>query len=358
MRFIPTFCLKEGMLLGKSIYNKNGSLLLREGMPIKENYISKVIELEIQGVYVEDELSKGIEVCNVINDELRFKTVDKIKDIFSDIQKGSSNLGDNISMVTLNVEKMIDELLENKHVMINIIDIKSFDEYTYHHSVNVCVLSLVIGIAVGLSKEELSNLGVAGLLHDIGKVFINQDLLNKVDPLTREEFDIMKEHSMSGYKYIKTKFEFPYQSNIGVLHHHEKYDGTGYPQSKVGEEISLFGRIIAIADVYDALTSNRSYKKALLASEAMEYIMGGAGAHFDFELVNVFVRKVAAYPLGTCIRLSNGIRGIVVENFAHAPTRPKIRLIDLKDENGEDMYINLSNDFDNMNVTIQEIINI
>lgn len=346
------------MILGKSIYNKNGSLLLREGNEIKEQYIAKVIELDIQGVYIEDDLSRGIEIESVINDELRFNTICKIKDIFIDIQQDSKNLEANISMANAHVEEMIEELTKNEHVMINMVDIKSFDEYTYHHSVNVCVLSIIIGISVGLSKDELGQLGMAALLHDVGKVFINQELLNKVDPLTPEEYNTMKEHSLSGYRYIKSKFNFPYQTNIGVLQHHEKYDGTGYPQNKVGEEISLFGRIIAIADVYDAMVSNRYYKEALLPSEAMEYIMGGAGAHFDFDLVNIFIRKVAAYPLGTCVELSNGAQGIVVENFPDASTRPKIRLIDRASDHHQDTYIDLRNDFDNTNVTIKNIINI
>lgn len=362
MRFIPTFCLKEGMLLGKSIYNKNGSLLLREGTPIKEQYIAKVIELDIQGVYIDDEISKGINVKNVINDELRFNTVNKIKDIFIDIEKDSQSLDAHISAANMQVENMIDELIENKNVMVNMVDIKSFDEYTYHHSVNVCILSIIMGISLDLTKDELTCLGMGALLHDIGKVFIHQDLLNKVEKLTTEEFAIMKEHSMDGYRYIKSKFDFPYQTNLGVLQHHEKFDGSGYPLGKAGEEISIFGRIIAVADVYDALVSNRYYKKALLPSEAMEYIMGGAGAHFDFDVVNIFIRKVAAYPLGTCVRLSNGSKGIVVENFPDASTRPKIRLIhndiDRQEQEGqEEQYINLRDDFTSTNLTIKEIVN-
>lgn len=356
MRFIPTFCLKEGMLLGKSIYNRNGSLLLREGGNIKQQYISKIIALDIQGVYVEDEFSKGIEIENVINDELRLNTVSKIKDIFIDIQNDSPSLGNSMAMANAHVEDMIDELIQNKNVMINMVDIKSFDEYTYHHSVNVCVLSIIIGISLDLTHEELSRLGMAALLHDIGKVFINQELLNKVGKLTEQEFEIMKEHPLRGYQYIKGKFDFPFQTNLGVLQHHEKYDGTGYPQGKIGDEISLFGRIIAVTDVYDALVSNRYYKMALLPSEAMEYIMGGAGTHFDFELVNIFIRKVAAYPLGTCVKLSTGEKGIVVQNYPDASTRPKIRLLD--DKTTEDQYLNLRNDLEKTNLTIVEIINI
>ena len=135
---------------------------------------------------------------------------------------------------------------------------------------------------------------------------------------------------------------------------YERYDGTGYPNQKAGTDISLFGRIVAIADVYDAITSDRPYRKGILPSKAMEYIMGGSGYHFDFDLISIFTRKIAAYPLGTCIKLSNGLIGIVVENYPDACTRPKIRLIDETSEGVH--YINLRDDFRNNNLTIVEIV--
>ena len=356
MRLIPTFCLKEGMILAKSIYNKNGSLLLREGSDIKQQYITKVIDLNIQGLYIDDDLSKDIEIENVINDELRLNTVGKIKDIFIDIEKDSPTLEENISIANTLVDNMVEELIANRNLMVNMVDIKSFDEYTYHHCVNVCVISIIIGISLGLNQEELVNLGMAALLHDIGKVFINQELLNKKETLTEEEFEIMKKHAMDGYRYMKDKFCFPAPTYLGVLQHHEKYDGTGYPHNRAGEDISLFARIIAISDVYDALISNRSYKQALPPSEAMEFMMGASGTHFDFDIINIFIKKVAIYPLGTCVRLSNGEEGIVIENFPDASTRPKIRLINKK--NQEHTYINLKDDYEHTNLTIIEIINI
>ncbi len=345
MRLIPVFCLKEGMILGRSIYNKNGSLLLKEGSEIKEQYISKVTELDIQGLYVNDELSKDIEIETIINDELRLNTIGKIKDIFIDIEKNSPSLDDNISVASSLVDNMVEELIENRNVMVNMLDIKSFDEYTYHHSVNVCIFSVIIGISLELNQETLTNLGMAALLHDIGKVFINKELLNKSEPLNNEEFEIMKEHSMNGYRYMKERFHFPATTYVGVLQHHEKYDGSGYPHGRAHNEISLFARIIAVADVYDALVSNRPYKRAMLPSEAMEFIMGGAGTHFDFDLVKIFTEKVAAYPLGTCVRLSNGDKGIVIENFPDASTRPKIRVVN--DESKEYKLINTKGLYNN-----------
>lgn len=356
MRFIPTFCLKEGMVLGKDLYNNTGNLLLKKGSNIKREYMEKIIEIGVQGIYIEDNISKDIEIKNTISDELRIKSVQGIKNVFINVEKNKNNIEHNMKQVNTIVESMVDEILENKNLMVNMMDIKLFDDYTFFHSVNVATLSIIMGISLNLNKEELYKLGLGALLHDIGKVFINQDILNKKGKLEGKEIKEMKLHPLKGYKYIKSNFDLPAKSYIAILDHHEKYDGTGYPNKKCGKDICLFGRIIAIADVYDALTSNRSYRKALLPSDAVEYIMAGCGSHFDFELVNLFTRKVAAYPIGTCVKLSNGSTGIVVENYPDPCTRPKIKLIDSSYE--ETTYIDLKNDSNSKNITIVDIANI
>ena len=352
MRFIPAFSLREGLILGKSIYNNFGGLLLKEGSEIKQPYIEKILELGFQGLYIDDDISKDIEIENIISDELKLKSISKLKNMFMNIENGKSTDKD-IKDIGNIAEDMVDELIANRNVMLNMIDIKSFDDYTFFHSVNVAVLSIIVGIAINLNKNDLYKLAMGALLHDVGKVFINQDLLNKQGKLTDEEFEIMKSHSINGYRYIKSNFDVPVKSYIAVLDHHEKYDGTGYPNNKVGENISLFGRIIAIADVYDALTSDRPYKKSSLPANVIEYIMGGPGTHFDFDLVNVFLKKVAAYPVGTCVELNNGVVGIVVENYSNSSTRPKIRVLNSNSE--EDVYINLRDDINSNNLTIVDI---
>jgi len=354
MRFIPTFCLQEGMILGKSIYNKNGALLLKEGFEIKQQYIDKVIDLGISGVYIEDDISKGIKIENVIDDKLRLNTVQKIKDIFIEIKNDTDKIEEKMGTINLLVEDIVDELINNKDVIVNMLDIKIYDDYTFFHSVNVAILSIVMGIGLNLSKEELHHLGVGALLHDIGKTFVPKECLNKKEKLTDVEFEQIKKHPIKGYQYIRSIFNLPIQASKVVLEHHEKYDGTGYPNQKAGSNISLFGRIVAIADVYDAITSDRPYRKGILPSRAMEYIMGGSGYHFDYDLISIFVTRVAAYPLGTCVKLSNGLIGIVVENYPDACTRPKLRLID--ETSQETPYINLKENFENNNLTIVEIV--
>lgn len=342
MRFVSCSCLRDGMVLGKTLFGKKGEILLTEKTVINNKYIRKIRELGYNGLYIEDDLSKEIFQVNVINDSLRNKAVQSIKNTFIDIKKinktgvkftedtplnSKVNYNSQQQMQFL-VEDMVNNLTENPNIMVNMVDLKMFNDYTFYHSVNVTILSIVLGMALHLDKEELYKLGMSALLHDIGKIFVPLEILDKPGKLTSEEFDIIKTHSEKGYRYLKDYYyDIPIKSYVGVLQHHEKFDGTGYPYNKRGEDISLFGRIISIADVYDALTSKRPYRNAMLPSDTMEYIMGGSSTLFDPKLVYLFTRKVAPYPLGTIVELSNNAVGIVLENFEYCCTRPKLKII-------------------------------
>lgn len=352
MRYVPVGAIRENMVLAKNIYSEKGQLLLNKGCKILNNYLDSIISMGFPGVYIQDTLSEDIEIESIIRNELRSKTVEGVKDFFISVEKNKRHYKEFKKRIEITLEK----ILNDDDLMINMKDLKTFDEYTYKHSVNVTVLSMIIGTSLKLSYKEMFNLGRAALLHDIGKMFVSKEILNKPGKLDTSEMEIMKNHSQFGYKYLKKRYGFSTLTYNGVLDHHEKYDGTGYPNNRVGKEISLFGRIIAIADVYDALTSDRPYRKAALPSDVIEFIMGGPGTHFDFELVNIFIKKVAAYPIGTCVKLNNGLVGIVVENFPDSCTRPKIRLLDC--DNKEYNYINLRDDIGSENLTIIDIVNI
>ncbi|GMQ62742.1 HD-GYP domain-containing protein [Vallitalea maricola] len=358
MRFVPVNGLMEGMYVGKSLFDRNNQLLLSKGSVVQKSYIDKIYKMGYQGIYVEDYISSDIEVKDIICDELRRNTVNTIKNVFieADNDKKSNKKTNNINETKSLVTNIVDQILENRDTIVNLIDLKIFDDYTFYHCVNVAVLSIVLGTSIGLNKEKLYNLGLGAILHDIGKMFINSKILNKNGKLTEEEYKHIQKHSEYGYNYLKETFEIPLSSYIGVLQHHEKYDGTGYPSNRAKEDISLYGRIIGIADVYDALTSTRPYRKALLPSEAIEYIMANGGIMFDVNLIQNFVKKVAPFPVGTCVELSNRYKGIVVENYEEACCRPKIKII-LDDNNNEidSFYYNLKDQKELRNVTITSI---
>ena len=356
MRFVPTNCLREGMILGDNLYNNFGDLMLARGTALTADYVKSIERLKYNGVYIEDDISKDIQIINVINDSIRAQTVKGIKDVFIHCEKGSSEVKTDIKNAKLQIENIIDQIFANKHLMVNMIDMKVFDDYTYYHSVNVAVLSIVLGVALGMEREELCHLGFAALFHDIGKVFVNKDVLNKDGKLTPTEFEEIKTHSLLGCNHIKKGYGVSNTSYVGILDHHEKYEGGGYPNNLVGEKISWYGRIIAVADVYDALTSDRPYRKAMLPSDAMEFIMASTMTQFDPVIVEAFVKKIAPYPIGTCVKLSNGLTGIVIENYEELCMRPRIRIFkDTQDNEIEPYEIELA-DYQSLNITVIEIV--
>lgn len=355
MRYVPIGAVRENMILAKNIYGEQGQLLLNAGCKILNKHLESMISIGFAGVYIQDSLSEDIEIESIISDELRRKTVDGVKNVFISIGNNERH-NDQFEELKKRIEAILEEILNNDNLMINMTDLKTFDEYTYQHSVNVAVLSMVIGTTLKLNDKELFNLGLAALLHDIGKIFVNKGVLNKPGKLDADEMEKMGKHPRLGYEYLKSRYEFSVSTCLGVLDHHERYDGTGYPNNKKGKDISLFGRIINVADVYDALTAKRPYRNGFLPSEAMEYIMGGSGSYFDPEIVEVFIRKIAPYPLGTCIRLSNGYEGIVVKNFQESSLRPSMRVYKIDGESVEPFIINLKDDNEYLSSVIIEVV--
>jgi HD-GYP domain-containing protein (c-di-GMP phosphodiesterase class II) len=340
MRFVPSHCLQENMVLAKNIYSYEGIVLLAADVSLTKEYIDSIKKLSINGVYIKDDISKEIEIRNIISEKLRIEAVKSISLMYTDTSKLILN---RIEMI---VERILGEVLSNRSLMVNMIDIKSFDDYIFTHAVHVAILSLIIGISLNLDSKQLKRLTMGALLHDIGKVFIPKEILNKDEDITDEEKVILKKHPELGYKYIKKYYSFPPTAYIGILQHHERYDGNGYPDQKSGDGISIFGRIICICNVYDNLISEKPNKKAYLPSDAIEYIMGNSGMIFDPKLVKIFIKKVAPYPLGTIIKLSNGEKAIVIENNENCSMRPKVKNLE-----GDKIY-DLTYDSDLKNITI------
>lgn len=342
MRYVSSYCLRENMKLAKNIYSDDERILLASNVLLTKDYIESLQKLGISGVYIEDEISENIIIKNIISDHLRIEAVKAIKEVYNNPNSLIKSI-DKIESIAI---KIMDEILSSKNIMINMIDMKTFDNYMYYHSVNVAVLSTVIGISLNFEKSKLEKLVSAALLHDIGKIFISKDILSKEEKLTKEENDILKMHSEEGYKYIKNHYNIPVTAYVGILQHHERYDGKGYPDGKKGNDISQFGRVISICNVYDNLISKTPSKEACIPSEAIEYIMANSGTEFEAGLVNIFLKKVCPYPIGTILRLSDGRQAIVIENNEECSMRPKVRIIN------EGKILDLTYDSNNRNITI------
>lgn len=356
MRFISTGHLRPGYKLAADLTYAKGRVLLRKGKTLTTSLIRKIAYLGYQGLYIEDELSEGLDITDVISTDLRTKASIELQNLFYNVEHNiTSHAKKHIRSVKSLARDIVDEILSNRQTMVNIIDLRNYDDYTYNHSLNVTVLSVVLAAELKLSRDTVYELAVGALVHDTGKMFIHKDILNKPGKLTPEEFTEIKRHSELGFNYLRDNLDIPECSKIAALQHHEQYNGQGYPNGLVGDAIHLFGRIISVADVYDALSSDRPYRKAMPPSDAIEYIMGGYGTMFDPAIVKALTKKIAPYPIGTCVLLSTGEIGIVVKNFESTILRPMVKLI----VNGKptNKYIDLSNDRSALHITVKEIAN-
>ncbi len=354
MRFIKTEDLREGMIVGRSLRGRRGEVMLVRGVPLRDVFIESIRRLQYSGVYVRDDFSEEIEADEIVEEDLMTNAILAVKRLEEGMRLGTDGSGKFFMEVEKYIEEITNSVLDNRDVVFNLADLKIYDDCTYQHSVNVCVLSQVIGAAMWLPRDQMICLGMASVLHDVGKFFVEKTILNKTGWLTNEEFEHIKKHSLLGCEYLRANYQFPASVHMGVLQHHERYDGSGYPLERQGNDIHQLARIIAISDVYDAITSLRPYRKPVLPSEAYEYILGNAGQHFDPEITNVFVRKVAPFPLGMTVELSNGMKGVVVENYTDFMTRPKIKL--LPGFGSGEEYVMLKDDPAMLNVTITKLI--
>lgn len=331
MRVVPIECIPEGSLLGRTIYDSNGRILLTSGTVLTNSILNKIREFKILSLYILDEYS-NCEIEDIIKPELRQKAIKTLRGTFKDINRLNSvkNLGttkNDFAKIALIAEEIVENILANKDILVNLVDIKNLDLYTYQHSVNVAVLSLALGVGLRLSKKDLLDLCLGALLHDIGKVFIPKTIIQKPNSLTNEEYELIKTHPRKGYDYLSRYRELHTVCKLIALQHHEHVVGTGYPETLKKDKINYLARIVSIADVYDSLTSDRQYRKALCASDALEYIMAYGGTIFDFDLVKVFIKIIVPFPFGTVVQLSNGDVGIVQDTPVNFPLRPNIKIL-------------------------------
>ena len=332
MKFVRVNSIKENMVLARDLHlfdqESNKVLLLRKGAKLSAGYIKRLKEIGVAGAYIKDGIADEIEIHTVMQDEEKVKAVLEVKHLFdASLSTTSDVTPEDVNKLQEVANGLVHNIVYENFVRISIGDIKSYDDYTYHHSLSVAVLSIAIGQELGLPVAQLNKLGICALLHDLGKTGIPKNIIEKPAKLTFKEYAEVKQHALLGGMYLRERELVDEEIYKGVITHHERYDGKGYPHGLKGKKIPLFGRIISIADVYDALTSNRPYRTPMQPTEAFEYIMGNSGIHFDPDIVNVFMRKIEPYPIGSCVVLSNGEIGVVIETFDELPLRPVVKII-------------------------------
>lgn len=333
MRFIPISKLQPSMLVAKAIYDAGDKILINHGVRLTEDFIKSLEARGVIGAYIEDDISNKIIVQEAITAELRAHAVKCIKDF--DLE------------TTINISKsIVDQLMNSDSIMLDLIDLRTFDDYTYKHSVNVAVLSTMVAMGMNFKYDELTDLCLSALLHDIGKLQISDEILNKPGRLTEEEYALVKTHPTIAYNIVKDRWDIAATTKIGILCHHENVDGSGYPFGLKDSKIHRFARIIHVADVYDALTSKRPYKEAYTPADATELLMASCGTLFDRDVVEVFLGYVPIYPKGSTVILSDGKRAIVANNYKYNTLRPRVIIEDTGVE------IDLTHDSSCRNITI------
>ncbi|MEW6096655.1 MAG: HD-GYP domain-containing protein [bacterium] len=232
------------------------------------------------------------------------------------------------------ISKLVEETISNhESSLLNLMDIRSHDKYTFSHSINVCTLATLIGIKQKLKRKELEELALGALLHDVGKIMIRQEILDKPGRLTKEEFEEMKKHPIYSYNILSREEDITEIPKMVAYSHHERYDGKGYPRKLAGEEIPPFAVVTSLADVYDALTTDRPYRKSLLPYDAMRIIISQTYSDFAVDTVRAFLRAMSIYPLGSLVKLNTKEVALVVKVNERAIVRPTIRI--LLDSQGE-----------------------
>ncbi|MBF7096348.1 HD-GYP domain-containing protein [Alkalibacter mobilis] len=362
MRLVPVNSIKEGSLLAKTLYNGSGIPLLREGHPLNKKLLDRAVSNGVHSLYIHDEYSKEI-IEDVISPDLRQKAIQTLKNNFTDIHrvvkssskyknKKNNKIDSAISKITYIAKEFVDNILSQDDLIINLVDIKTMDDYTYQHCVNVAVLSIVLGIELNYDRKVLESMAIGALLHDFGKVFIPKEILLKPGKLTESEMEAIQKHPYLGYDYLKSNLQINHIALSIILEHHEKSNGSGYPNKLSSNRISPYAKVVSVCDVYDALTSNRPYREAMSPNEAIELLMGSCGQDFDLSIVKSFIRRIVPYPIGTMVELSNRQRAIIKELNPEYVLRP---VVDVVIEDEETISFKKLDLMDHMNVVIKHL---
>jgi HD-GYP domain-containing protein (c-di-GMP phosphodiesterase class II) len=288
---IPVSALVPGMKIAKDVYLNDGKLFLLKDFIIKTRYIRKLELFKITFIYIQEgEISPLIDISE---EKVYSEALNSIKSVMSTVREGK-NL--DVTTIKHTVDDIVQTVINNESVFIQLIGIRDIDSYTFLHSVDVCIYSIITGKNLGLSQSELTELGIGAILHDIGKCKIPVEILLKPGRLTEEEFYIMKLHSVYGHEIISNTSGLSKRIANIACQHHEKWDGTGYPLGLSKFDIDKFSRIVTAADIYDALTADRVYRKRDLPHNAAEYIALNSSVLFDPEIANVFMKNIAIHP--------------------------------------------------------------
>ncbi|MGI5920800.1 MAG: HD-GYP domain-containing protein [Syntrophomonadaceae bacterium] len=337
---IRTASLKPGVKLAKDVFSYDGQLLLPGGTTITREHLDSFMRRDISELFI-------------MEASPRLKSEKKFDDVYTqslDVVKTfmvEAKLGKKLEIAEINdtVDMLLEQVFDEGDLFKQMRIMKTKDDYLFTHSVNVSILCILIGRWLKCDNITTKELGIAGLLHDIGKIYISNDILNKPDRLTEQEFEEMKKHPVLGYNLVCQDNFVNQDIANAVLMHHERLDGSGYPIGRGIARIGFYPSVVAVADVYDAITSSRTYSAKRSPYAAAEILWQDSFGKLDPKISKVFYDKIANFYIGNEVLLSNNEKGVVVFIDPYQPTRPIIMV--------GDKFYNLAVD---RNLTILEVV--
>jgi putative nucleotidyltransferase with HDIG domain len=292
-----------------------------------EDEVKQEIQSEIDRIVkpeTENRIAVSVKEEIVKAKEIRNKAKETVHNIMEDVRFGRQIKTEEVGQV---VDNMIDSIFRNQDALMSLGRLKEKDEYTYMHSVSVGVLMISFGKHLGLDMQVLKEVGVGAMLHDVGKMIVSQVILNKTEQLTEKELAMMRKHA----EYSRTILEQTHGISDNAIamaaQHHERIDGTGYPLGLKGDEISYYSKAVAIADVYDAMTSQRCYQDKFLPTDVLKKLYEWSSYHYDRTLVEQFIRCIGIYPVGTLVQLESGLIGVIIQNGEKNLLQPVVRIV-------------------------------
>lgn len=326
MRSVSVNVLKGNEIIAKDVISDTGIILMSKGTIVKREYISKLIELGITNIFINDEFAEGIKVEEFIEIKIKEQCQETVKDT---IERYFFSDGSELERLKQVADEIILDILREPEIMFNISGVRKKNENVYSHSVNVCALSVLISLKLGLSKDKIRDIAIGSLLHDIGINYVNFDIKNEsYESLYSDENKIkeMKKHVIYGYTSVEKENWLSSVAKDIILSHHERIDGSGYPFCLTANKIKIGSKIVGLCDEFDHLVYGL-YGEKMKVYKAIDYILSQSGVKFDYEIVKFFNESVAAYPTGCTVVTSDKDIAVVLRQNAKCPTRPVIRLI-------------------------------
>ncbi len=330
--FVSVFDCKPGMKIAEDIYNEYGAVIITDGTVLDEYIIDRIRYLGFTRIKAYDSVGDMIEVSGSELFRAQYnENLNSVKGVLHDISNGKQIDTQRVNTATSSILARINE---NRDIVSCITEMRASGEYLYTHSVNVSLLSMLIGKWLKFDYQKLKSLVTAGFLHDIGKSKVDQEILNKPGPLDADEFEEIKRHSAYGFKIVENISGMNDDILKGILMHHEREDGSGYPFGLKGDQIHETAKIIAVADIYDAMTSNRAYRERVCPFDVIESIEKDNFGILDHHVASVFLKNIASYYMGEIVKLNNGAIGEIVYINPYNISKPIVK--------SDNVYIDMS----------------